>query len=86
MAAQPEIEERVKKMVTNHRWMPPGYKVYLTHICGCLQRRTNAYHRRNLATWPSSRYSFARNPRAISEFNLYHPFETETFIFLHHYS
>jgi len=27
MAAQPEIEKRVEKMVSNHRWMPPGYKV-----------------------------------------------------------
>lgn len=29
MAAQPEIEKRVEKMVSNHRWMPPGYKVRL---------------------------------------------------------
>ena len=27
MAAQPEIEKRVEQMVSNHRWMPPGYKV-----------------------------------------------------------
>lgn len=27
MAAQPEIEKRVETMVSNHRWMPPGYKV-----------------------------------------------------------
>lgn len=27
MAAQPDIEKRVEQMVSNHRWMPPGYKV-----------------------------------------------------------
>lgn len=26
MAAQPEIEKRVEKMVANHRWVPAGYK------------------------------------------------------------
>ena len=26
MAAEPQVEERIKKSVSNHKWMPPGYK------------------------------------------------------------
>lgn len=36
MAAQPEIEKRVEKMVANHRWMPAGYKV-----CALLKQSTS---------------------------------------------
>jgi len=32
MAAQPEIEKRVEKMVANHRWVPAGYKVHCKHF------------------------------------------------------
>ena len=40
MAAQPDIEKRVEQMVSNHRWMPPGYKVWssfrMARLCGRL--------------------------------------------------
>jgi len=32
MAAEPAIEKRVEKMVSNHRWVPAGYKVCCTAI------------------------------------------------------
>lgn len=32
MAAQPEIEKRVEKMVANHRWVPAGYKARYKHF------------------------------------------------------
>lgn len=32
MAAEPAIEKRVEKMVSNHRWVPAGYKVCLTSL------------------------------------------------------
>jgi len=53
MAAQPEIEKRVEKMVSNHRWMPPGYKVRELHAR--LKIHADTHCRRSSVTLLSSR-------------------------------
>jgi len=53
MAAQPEIEKRVEKMVSNHRWMPPGYKVGKLHTH--FKAYTDPHCRRSSVTLLSSR-------------------------------
>jgi len=50
MAAQPEIEKRVETMVSNHRWMPPGYKVRDIQTLGLEVANANNHYRRSLVT------------------------------------
>jgi hypothetical protein len=54
MAAQPDIEKKVENMVKNHRWMPPGYKVWTAKLIRVYTGANNHY-RRSLVTLPSFR-------------------------------
>jgi len=53
MAAEPAIEKRVEKMVSNHRWVPAGYKVCCTG--DYVECRANTLNRRSSAICPSYR-------------------------------
>jgi len=60
MAAEPAIEKRVEKMVSNHRWVPAGYKVWC--IGDSFQFGTNTFNRRSSAICPCCKHITYRRP------------------------